>query len=447
MNLFGAILRAQMVDAKIKESQLAEALSYDTTYISKWLNGSKLPSARNAEKIMRQITDYFAAQTGKPQTEFLAELRQAYESDSRYLNFQAYSNHRMSFTDSRRMLYQLTRDALLQAVSRNEKTVSVTATFDLFRLYGSDFRFLIQELREAGAERVELRLALDPKEIQEDGSFYVSNILRTIGFLDYVEMTVTVCGEDGPQILVIDEVLCMQILWNFGSHLAVVFSMDQNMVLRFGQIALQMREGAAKLMDPAEPESLKRTNVQIESYSDHRQRLFFNEPPAMLFPDELMDAFIEGAENEDYAGYLARLKSTFLNRTCRSQVDLVMYASQLNQYLSDGRICVGNVSLQLTEEQVAAHLRYLSGIMQENREFAVYLIRDTVQLDEDLSCCPSIFIDTHSLYLENSKKRPNDNFHISMDERLRQAFSDFFDNMLQKSYCCRLTPEDMLRYL
>ena len=42
-NTFGEILREQVEAAGIKESELANVLGYDPTYISKWMNGSKLP--------------------------------------------------------------------------------------------------------------------------------------------------------------------------------------------------------------------------------------------------------------------------------------------------------------------------------------------------------------------------------------------------------------------
>ena len=67
-NLFGKSLRSQMEKAGIKESELADALSYDTTYISKWINGSKLPSVRNAERILGQMADFFADHPGKGDT-------------------------------------------------------------------------------------------------------------------------------------------------------------------------------------------------------------------------------------------------------------------------------------------------------------------------------------------------------------------------------------------
>ena len=62
-NTFGEILREQVEAAGIKESELANVLGYDPTYISKWMNGSKLPSARNAQRIISQIADYLSQKT------------------------------------------------------------------------------------------------------------------------------------------------------------------------------------------------------------------------------------------------------------------------------------------------------------------------------------------------------------------------------------------------
>ena len=223
--------------------------------------------------------------------------------------------------------------------------------------------------------------------------------------------------------------------------------MDEKIIEQFSLMCGQILEASEKLLDPAEPESLKRTNVQLDSYSDKRQWLFFNEPPAMLFPENIMDQFINEAQDEAYASYLIKLKNIFMKRTCKSEIDLVLYSSMINKYLSDGNVSVGNVSHHLSEEQTRSHLQHLSEIMKKNPAFAIYLIRDTVVLSEELRNCPSIFIDSYSLYIENSKKGSNDNFHISMDPRMRSAFQQFFERMLGQPYCTRLTAEDLLRYL
>lgn len=454
-NLFGKSLRSQMEKAGIKESELADALSYDTTYISKWINGSKLPSVRNAERILGQMADFFAGHPGKGDTadrerrwqSSFKELKKAYDSDSSYLTFQSHSNNQMSFLDSPKMLIDLTRDAFMQALENSDGSISVMATFDLFRLYSGEFKRLMQELHEAGVKRVELKLALFPEDLAEDYHFYAANILNIIGYLDYIEMSIVCQKPEQPHILVIDKLLCVQVLWNMQGELAAVFSMEEKIIERFSERCRQILETSEKLLDPAEPESLKRTNVQLDSYSDKRQWLFFNEPPAMLFPEDIMDQFIKEAEDEAYASYLIKLKNIFMKRTCKSEIDLVLYSSMINKYLSDGNVSVGNVSHQLSEEQTRSHLAYLSEVMKTNPDFAIYLIRDTVVLSEELRNCPSIFIDSYSLYIENSQKGSNDNFHISMDPRMRSAFQQFFERMLGQPYCTRLTAEDLLRYL
>ena len=454
-NLFGKSLRSQMEKAGIKESELADALSYDTTYISKWINGSKLPSVRNAERILGQMADFFADHPGKGDTadrerrwqSSFKELKKAYDSDSSYLTFQSHSNNQMSFLDSPKMLIDLTRDAFMQALENSDGSISVMATFDLFRLYSGEFKRLMQDLHEAGVKRVELKLALFPEDLAEDYHFYAANILNIIGYLDYIEMSIVCQKPEQPHILVIDKLLCVQVLWNMQGELAAVFSMEEKIIERFSERCRQILETSEKLLDPAEPESLKRTNVQLDSYSDKRQWLFFNEPPAMLFPEDIMDQFIEEAEDEAYASYLIKLKNIFMKRTCKSDIDLVLYSSMINKYLSDGNVSVGNVSHQLSEEQTRSHLAYLSEVMKTNPDFAIYLIRDTVVLSEELRNCPSIFIDSYSLYIENSQKGSNDNFHISMDPRMRSAFQQFFERMLGQPYCTRLTAEDLLRYL
>ena len=92
-DLFGKTLRALMDGAEVKERALAEALSYDTTYISKWLNGSKLPSPRNAESVIRQIAGFLVRRQGGDESreqELFHTLKTAYDRDSSYISLISY---------------------------------------------------------------------------------------------------------------------------------------------------------------------------------------------------------------------------------------------------------------------------------------------------------------------------------------------------------------------
>lgn len=454
-NLFGKSLRARMEKTGIKESELADALSYDTTYISKWLNGNKLPSVRNAERIIGQMADFLVDHPGNKSDldretqwqECFTYLKKAYDDDSRYLVFQGYNNNQMSFLNNQQTLFQLTKDAVMQALEQSDYCISITATFDLFRLYGKEFKQLIQQIYDMGAKKVKITLALDPDAVVNDPLLYTSSLLGTIGRVDSIEFSIVTKNPAQPLILIINDLLCLQVLWYMEGDLAAVFSMDKKIVHLFADKCRHIIEGSEKLLDPAEPESLKRTNVQLDSYSARQMWLFFNEPPALLFPEEIMDMFISKTEDDVYANYLVKLKNTFSKHTRRSNVTLILYASILNRYLSEGNVCVGNVRHHLTEEQTHSHIEYLSQIMKENPEFNIYLIRDTVVFNEELNKSPSIFLDPYSVNLENSKKDPNNNYHISMDPRIREAFQRFFEHTLKQPYCTRLSADDLLRYI
>lgn len=449
-NLFGKTLRSLMDGAEVKERALAEALSYDTTYISKWLNGSKLPSPRNAESVIRQMAGFLARQKGggdEQEQELFLVLKTAYDRDSSYISFQSYNNHKTSFLRGRQEVIELLNDALIQMPHADGRDIVITASFDLLRLYREDITVLIKTLRSAGTQRIRLTAVLSPEALDSDQRFYTDSLLDIIGGLDYIEMSILAGSAGLPEILIINDVFCMQLLWNTGGETAAVFSSDREVVAEFARVQGRCLSGLESLLAPARPEELRRTNVQLDSYADKRQWLFFNEPPALLFPDEIMDQLIGDARTEEYAAYLRKLKSIFAGRTSRSRIDLVLYASVINRYLADGSVSVGNVEHRLTPEQAQAHLQHLSRLMRENPDFDIWLIRDTTMLSDAVRRAPSLFIDTISVYIENARSDAHGNFHISMDPRMREAFQVSFERMLRQPYCTKLTPEDLLRYL
>lgn len=130
-----------------------------------------------------------------------------------------------------------------------------------------------------GAEVKERALA---EALDSDQRFYTDSLLDIIGGLDYIEMSILAGSAGLPEILIINDVFCMQLLWNTGGETAAVFSSDREVVAEFARVQGRCLSGLESLLAPARPEELRRTNVQLDSYADKRQWLFFNEPPALL---------------------------------------------------------------------------------------------------------------------------------------------------------------------
>jgi len=61
---FGEILRTLLNAAGIKRSQLANCLGYDISYVSRWINGQKLPSLKNDYRLFEKIAALISREGG-----------------------------------------------------------------------------------------------------------------------------------------------------------------------------------------------------------------------------------------------------------------------------------------------------------------------------------------------------------------------------------------------
>lgn len=69
---FDEILKLMLTLSGIKGNQLAAALGYDTSYISRWLTGDKLPSNKNKEQLFRKISDFIVNNAGETELRAIA---------------------------------------------------------------------------------------------------------------------------------------------------------------------------------------------------------------------------------------------------------------------------------------------------------------------------------------------------------------------------------------
>ncbi|MEG0167184.1 MAG: hypothetical protein RR709_04855, partial [Ruthenibacterium sp.] len=58
---FGEILKLLFDISGEKCAALAQSLKYDTTYLSKWLSGARLPAAKNRAELVPKLCSFFLA--------------------------------------------------------------------------------------------------------------------------------------------------------------------------------------------------------------------------------------------------------------------------------------------------------------------------------------------------------------------------------------------------
>lgn len=103
-NQFGKLLEHLLTVTGLKNYVLAQALQYDVSYISKWVNGKKIPAEKNAEKILRGISGCITHSLNEESrnslyTEFRVDTDSALETIL-YTELTNNYNHDLSLTKS-----------------------------------------------------------------------------------------------------------------------------------------------------------------------------------------------------------------------------------------------------------------------------------------------------------------------------------------------------------
>ena len=145
--------------------------------------------------------------------------------------------------------------------------------------------------------------------------------------------------------------------------------------------------------------------------------------------------------------YLRKLKRVFREYTFRAHVDLILFSSVISDYVMTGELSLGNVAHHLTREQVSAHINYMAQCLEENPDFHLFVMKDTTSVLDGFRRPPSIFIDNNAVTIENSQRKPNENYHISMYPQLMSMFGEYFDDIKGKPNCVELSAMELRRYL
>lgn len=447
---FGEALKYFMKETGIKERELADFINYDITSISKWVNGAKLPSSRNGEEIIGALAECFVKSGKKGELDPEAvkeELKAAWKKDLAYQELHVQSPYTLSFLDNRKEFFELLKRVFLKIGVLNGKKIELSATFNVLKFLGRRFYELLQELSEEGIRSICLEICIDVDEMKKDYSLYCETFLNTVAGYESAEITIAQEPEESPWILMAGEFFYIQLLHPSGDDFGACFSMEKKITERFAKVCAEILEKQDKILTCASPKNLRKTNIQLDSYSSPRQRLFFNEAPAMLLPSGVMDDLIQTAADRGYKEYLRKLKRVFQEYTCRAHVDLILFSSVISDYIMTGELSLGNVAHFMGPDQVKAHINYLAQCLDENPSFHLYVLKDTASMLTGFRKPPSIFIDTNAVTIENSQRKPNENYHISMYPQMIEMFEEYYDDMKRKPNCVEMTAEELRRYL
>lgn len=447
-NRYGKTLKKYLLEYGIKEQLLAGHLGYDVTYINKWINGNNLPSSKNSTDINKKIADFLMRKFNADFDLVYSNLKEAYSSDyiykTKFSNDKGYNLQLLTGYDK---ILELITNQITEINKIGIERLAVISTFDLISIWGEQYRSILLSLFDSHFKSVQMDVAINYNDLHLNYSLYCDFLLSSTGCIDNCKINISKTLSESPKILIINEILYMQILWAGENEIYAIFSRDSTFVKKMRDVALNINRNSEKIFLPVDPTRMKLTNVQLDSYSDQHQKLLFNTAPPLLFPEDVMHFLISSSKSDEYAEYLKRLGEVFRKSTSKSDVDLILMSSKLKEYTKTGLVKIGNVDNTIPHELLESHIKYLIQLIKTNKNFHLYIIRDTLGFNSVYNKLPSIFIDSRYTYIENTDDQGNSHVHMSGDSKINALLGMYFNHLKNGPVTLEASGDMLERYL
>ncbi|SCI32983.1 MULTISPECIES: hypothetical protein [unclassified Romboutsia] len=464
---FGKLIEKLIYFSGQKNYSLAMELGYDVSYISKWINSTMLPAAKNIKNIskitadfivksssessLRDISDYFEINTteNENKSEILKKTIEEKLSES-YLYSYNKNNKKTLKKDIRKNNSIQTINPTLRKKYLDDEIISfieeaglsdMTVLCNLFSLNRED------KVHLAGIRNGENNKSSNHKELVKMKyliSFDSDNDIKEIIFdvMLFINM-VTSRGRINAELYSCDfpSNIFMSAVKNKCAHTAIynnhkcittITSTDDDVVDEMYHTLEEMISTQSRHMFRKKtPEEIIISQRYMNYIMDQDLRWLVGSVTELFMPSDL---FLEIGKNifGDEKEALIKLKKidTILqNVTYNSKLNIIMYESVFRTYVSSGNMTFFNKPINLSLEQRQRHLSHMKKLLEEKDNINLKVIENSVLDDFKNEEKPSMYLSKNMSFLKENPNEDSENYLIINDKKLDEILKIFFDKI------------------
>lgn len=450
-NYFGRELERALLLSGVKHYTIASALNYDVSYISKWISGKMLPSAKNAERICTVISSEICSQAAesklkelagiygvtdleKLQAVICAALADAYDVSSGRSRLEKYVNN-ANLTVRPAGNSPLMLDFCREIDGSDSVNIAVMA--DIFALEHttklllagiSEQRFLLKKLRG----NINLHFIINMDKLKGENIYDVILLIHFLTHYSLTDFHLYYSREAAGKLLIAVE----------GAYSGVTFLSGQQFLC------------TASTRDRRVSEELYKTIIRGE---DPDRKLFYHTTMKDLL---LSHEYIRCLLSQDLKWLCGHLTEHFLSpdlfeEICRrvwpdsrelqiearrtSQValrsaeknglKLMIYDTALTNFILSGEMDFFNHKVILTPEERKEQLVYMKKLLTETEKLEVKMIRGGFSDDFKYITNPCIFLSESAQLLRLENRFYVNNVLLVQDKTMQETFQKFFDEI------------------
>lgn len=438
MNTFGETLQQIILHSGVKYATIANAVEYDISYISKWVNGKTLPSPKNIEMISTNIPDTIIKFSQKENiSAMLLEYHCSNEDelaktlhDLLYYSFHRAMDNSKSVRD---ILFDSSPSALHVATTIFScyTTGNCLTVVDIFSLDHKTALLIagIKEGRFAAPKSTNIRhdMLIDLEHIADD------EIIYKIVFL--IHMLTCMSGIEFH--LYADHWASNKIIFMNDSHNVIIsgFIMEKKIIaatqttdvinreLLWNSIISKMSQ-KTEVFKKTTMQEMLRNNIYIRSIISTNIKWLLGHITEHLLPEDVLEKLDSEIKGQLTDCDIRNLQNISHKIIIQPDTYILLYESALSDFIISGEIDFFNHPLFLTVKQRKSCIDFLLNCIKSTN---IRLICDGFSTDFRLITNPCMFISDSVYYLRLENGRYEDNLLLLQDVKIQQLFDRFYN--------------------
>ncbi len=446
-NKFGKQLEELLLQTNVKNANIAKALNYDVSYISKWITGKSLPSKKNIENILYVISEVLVQQSTDQIKEKLLEIYDVKNEE-----------------DLKEIIRSLLRDAFYDAIGETDERLRINNAILRSSPKGQTVSLL--ELSKGMKDKSNMNLiymldlfALDHVTKLKmagilDHKFVFEDMRKDIT-LDYIINLSNLKGNSIYDVILLVHLLTCFSMTNFHIYYSDVASGKLLQVIEDEYAAITLLGANKQLLCTTTTKDRRVINEMYEGlkeYKDPDKAIFFEtDMDKMILHHEYMQTIIsqdarwlvghmteqfispelfkELAEQTYSGKMLEEVQIAYRlsrNYMLRNHIQIIFYSLALMDFVLSGELDFFNQKIILSPEQRTRELLHIKELFQQMEQNQIKFVNEGFSEDFKYVTNPCIFLSGSLGYLRLENKKYESNILLVRDETMQNIFNEFY---------------------
>ena len=425
MQNYGSVLKRLIKFTNVKLSVVADAAGYDVSYISKWCNQSKLPAARVASPINKNLAKIFADEIviqGELEN-FCSEFNVAVTEDQlqiylytllkdAFKSTQAYYDKKSSKNADYQTKVLINPSEIASyldgdfknLILSSEGQAEILCTFDACTLQKAQSNLSVGSPEPVDKE-IRVKIGLNPGNLNRDTYLFLYYFISRYNYVSF-DFYDNSNFRDRNMIVVKGKAALMCSLDHYGkiAMLSVINDPEKVDVI-YSRINSLFMIHHLLIMSTTSDE-LVSSGYRSNFYAFSNYQIFLSRGFEYLLPPEIIDNIVEAAYRQGYdqatEKMLRTLMVTWEELFNNEKLDFFITKSALIKYIEDGEFYFTDIIYRMSIDERKKHIQHVLDICRKNDNVNFYIIDDEDIPYSNQDICFSIYNNYGKLFLKNT---------------------------------------------